>query len=61
VDPQSSVAARPPVRLAEYLASMQARTYSTLSQIELDGLRLPGPFRTALLLRLGLTFRQSRQ
>ncbi|KZT28564.1 hypothetical protein NEOLEDRAFT_1228379 [Neolentinus lepideus HHB14362 ss-1] len=36
-----SVAAQPPIQLSEYLSSMQAKTFSKLSSIELGDLQIP--------------------
>jgi hypothetical protein len=35
-------ATEPPFALANYLVSMQAKTFNALSKIELEDLRLPG-------------------
>ena|ERR1700722_9912415 len=40
--PSSTIAAQSPLMLSDYLFSMQKRTFSTMSQIELDDLRIPG-------------------
>lgn len=37
-----SIAAQPPVLLADYLSSMQAKTFSKMSSIELADVQIPG-------------------
>lgn len=37
-----SIAAQSPARLAEYLANVQRKTFSNMSQLELDEISLPG-------------------
>lgn len=37
-----SVAAQPPVLLADYLSSIQAKTFSKMSSIELADVQIPG-------------------
>ena len=39
---ETSVAAQPPVMLADYLSSMQAKTFSKMSSIELADMQIPG-------------------
>ncbi|KAI0078182.1 hypothetical protein K474DRAFT_1594676 [Panus rudis PR-1116 ss-1] len=39
--PELSVAAQPPVMLADYLSSMQAKTFSKMSSIELADMQIP--------------------
>lgn len=41
VEPES-ITAQSPVPLQEYLASKQAKTFSTMSVLELDDMRIPG-------------------
>lgn len=40
----SPTAAQPPVMLADYLSSMQAKTFSKMSAIELTDIQIPGTF-----------------
>ena len=39
-----SVAAQPPVLLADYISSMQAKTFSKMSGIELADMQIPGEY-----------------
>lgn len=39
---ETSVAAQPPVMLADYLSAMQAKTFSKMSSIELADMQIPG-------------------
>ena len=41
VEPDS-ITAQPPVALQDYPTSKQARTFSTMSALELDDMRIPG-------------------
>ena len=40
-----SVSAQPPILLADYITSMQAKTFSKLSGIELADVQIPGEYR----------------
>lgn len=40
-----SVSAQPPALLADYITSIQARTFSKLSGIELSDVQIPGEYR----------------
>ncbi len=42
-----SIAAQPPVLLADYISSMQAKTFSKMSGIELADMQIPGECRCA--------------
>jgi len=39
---EGSITAQAPTELADYLASMQSKTFTKLSAIEMDDLRIPG-------------------
>jgi protein CMS1 len=43
VEPDS-ITAQSPMALQAYLASMQAKTFSTMSALELDDMQIPGMF-----------------
>ena len=50
-----SVAAQPPVMLADYISSMQAKTFAKMSGIELADMQIPGDYRTRSLTRCVLS------
>lgn len=56
----ASIAAQSPLMLLDYLSSMQAKTFSTMSAIELGDMQIPGWHLLSLYLTyiLKLTFRQ---